>query len=194
MHGKRGRRAKSSIRIDNFFDDPADDARDLVLLSDPKAVHAVFVGQFYSNAELDALLNVSRTLLGMGKSLVLHYFGQNPAATNPGYQLIAHGALPRDELVANRQMGSRLAAYPTEERFIETSTLSFPSKSRITSRQVCRSCRGPGGRLPDVFYREHYGAHYHNGSRAEGTEGSSGRSWRPRPRTGGSAMKWRGRF
>ncbi|WP_157640816.1 glycosyltransferase family protein [Burkholderia ubonensis] len=165
---------KNCIRLDNFFDDPVDDDRDLVLLSDPKSVHAVFVGQFYSNAELEALINLlASTLLAMGKSLVLHYFGYgNPTQANPGYQLVAHGALPRDELVTRiAKWDLALLPYPTEERFLETSTLSFPSKSRVylaAGLPIVSWARD--GASPDVFYREHYSPHYHNGSNAEGTE------------------------
>ncbi|KVD95410.1 hypothetical protein WI90_06625 [Burkholderia ubonensis] len=165
---------KNCIRLDNFFDDPVDDDRDLVLLSDPKSVHAVFVGQFYSNAELEALINLlARTLLAMGKSLVLHYFGYgNPTQANPGYQLVAHGALPRDELVTRiAKWDLALLPYPTEERFLETSTLSFPSKSRVylaAGLPIMSWARD--GASPDVFYREHYGPHYHNGSNVEGAE------------------------
>ncbi|MBN8742712.1 MAG: hypothetical protein J0I24_00235 [Thiomonas arsenitoxydans] len=165
---------KRCIRIDNFFDDPVDDQRDLVLLTDPKSVHAVFIGQFYANAELESLLNLlSRTLQAMGKSLVVHFFGYgSPPQVNPGYQFVAHGALPRDELVTRiAKWDLALLPYPMEERFIETSTLSFPSKSRVylaAGLPIMSWARD--GASPDVFYREHYGHHYHNGASADGTE------------------------
>ena len=165
---------KLCVRIDNFFDDPADDQRNLVFLSDPKSLHAVFIGQFYANAELESLLNLlARALLTNGKSLVVHFFGYgSPSQVNPGYQLVAHGALPRDELVTRiAKWDLALLPYPMEERFIETSTLSFPSKSRVylaAGLPIMSWARE--GASPDMFYRAHYGPHYHNGASAGGAE------------------------
>lgn len=165
---------KRCIRIDNFFDDPVDDQSDLVLLSDPKSVHAVFIGQFYANAELEALLNLlARALLTMNKSLVVHFFGYgSPSQVNLGYQVVAHGALPRDELVTRiAKWDLALLPYPMEERFIETSTLSFPSKSRVylaAGLPILSWARS--GASPDVFYRKYYDRHYHNGAGGDGAD------------------------
>jgi len=165
---------KESIRLDNFFDDPVDEPQDLVLLSDPAAVHVVFVGQFYSNTELESLISfLVRTLLGESKSLVLHYFGyDNPTQTSGGYHFVVHGALPRGELVKRiSKWDLALLPYPTEDRFSETSSLSFPSKSRVylaAGLPIVSWARE--GSSPDIFFREHYAAHYHNVTTGRGSE------------------------
>lgn len=167
---------KQAIRLDNFFADPAsDDARkQVVLVSDPGFVHAVFVGQFYANTELDQLLEAAgRTLRGMGKFLVVHYFGRGmPTPGSRNYRMVSHGFLSRDELV--RRIGKwdfALLPYPTEDRFAEASTLSFPSKSRVylaAGLPILSWTRQ--GASPDVFYKQWYGAHYHNAALDDGLD------------------------
>nr|WP_315187117.1 hypothetical protein [uncultured Albidiferax sp.] len=165
---------KKSIRLDNFFDDQVTASDSLVLISDPNAVHAVFVGQFYSNTELESLVNILvLTLRKMNKFLVLHYFGHgNPEKKVAGYRIFIHGALPRDQLVARiAKWDLALLPYPTEERFTETSNLSFPSKSRVyLAAGLPILSWAKIGASPDLFYREHYASHYQNALNNLGTE------------------------
>lgn len=157
---------KESIRLDNFFDDPTSPNKNLVLVSEPDTIHAVFVGQFYSNTELESLINLLvLKLQKIKKSLVVHYFGYgNPAQTIAGYKIIWHGALPRDQLVERiSKWDLALLPYPTEDRFDETSSLSFPSKSRVyLAAGLPIISWSKAGASPDVFYSEHYGCHYKN--------------------------------
>lgn len=168
---------KQCIRLDNFFPDPPDVAsagQHTVLVSEPSVVHAVFVGQFYSNNELDLLLEAAgRALGGMGKSLLVHYFGYgSPSATSRYYRIVSHGALPRDELVKRiSKWDLALLPYPTEDRFADASSLSFPSKSRLylaAGLPILSWTRK--GASPDTFYRQWYGEHYHNAGQDEGLD------------------------
>jgi hypothetical protein len=167
---------KQCIRLDNFFPDPdiGPAVQQMVLVSDPSVVHAVFIGQFYSNNELDLLLEAAgRALGGMGKFLLVHYFGHgSPSATSRHYRIVSHGALPRDELVKRiSKWDLALLPYPTEARFADASSLSFPSKSRLylAAGLPILSWTSKGA-SPDTFYRQWYGEHYHNAAQDEGLD------------------------
>jgi hypothetical protein len=157
---------KTAMRLDNFFDDPSSGAPAPVLLSDPKALHAVFVGQFYSNEELKALIaELVRVLAGVNRRLVVHFFGHGkPEHLGAGYRVVAHGSLPRDALVERiSKWDLALLPYPTEERFSETSKLSFPSKSRVyLAAGLPILSWALQGSSPDMFFRAHYSSNYHN--------------------------------
>jgi hypothetical protein len=172
---------KQCIRLDNFFPDPdlASAGQHTLLVSEPSVVHAVFVGQFYSNNELDLLLEATgRALGGMGKSLLVHYFGSgSPAATSRYYRIVSHGAVSRDELVKRiSKWDLALLPYPTEDRFADASSLSFPSKSRVylaAGLPILSWTRK--GASPDAFYRQWYGDHYHNAAQDDGLDAFLGK-------------------
>lgn len=157
---------KRCMRLDNFFDDPTPDDETPVFLSDSNAVHAVFVGQFYSNTELERLVSeICLRLRKIDRRLVLHYFGSgSPAESSGGYKLINHGALPRDALIKRiSKWDVALLPYPTESKFHDASTLSFPSKSRVYLAAglpiVAWALKDSS---PHKFYSAHYSDNYCN--------------------------------
>jgi hypothetical protein len=157
---------KNAMRLDNFFERTYALPEQLHLVSDPAALHAVFVGQFYSNRELVELIRaISASLSRQNLRLVIHYFGFGKADLGvPGCQFISHGATDRDSLVDRiSKWDCALLPYPMEERFLETSTLSFPSKSRVylaAGLPIVSWARKESS--PQTFFSEHFSEHYFN--------------------------------
>ncbi|MGZ4160500.1 MAG: hypothetical protein ACXVNF_06860, partial [Neobacillus sp.] len=146
----------SSVRIDNFFLN-----QDIIRCSHERLgneteVNAVFLGQLYSNHELQKLIEILKSSASdMGKNLIIHYFGAaNAQISEPDVKLINHGFLSRKDLIANIcKWDLALLPYPMEERFDAASKYSFPSKSRVylaASLPILAYCKFDSS--PEVFF------------------------------------------
>lgn len=155
-----------SLRIDNFFL-----SHELGKLTAQRVgvetdVNAVFLGQLYSNYELQKLIEIlSSASQNLNRRLVLHYFGSgNIQITEPGVELVHHGFLPRTELIAKiSKWDLALLPYPLEKRFDPASRYSFPSKSRVylaAGLPILSYCQLNSS--PELFFNQNYQSHYCN--------------------------------
>ncbi len=133
LHQKRDR---ATHKIDNFFTlkdllaKPTDRPEHL----SKSEIHAVFIGQLYSNDELKDLLGIlNQHAKKTTKKIVLHYFGGGQPDFNfDSVTVTHHGFVSRKELISTiGQWDFALLPYPTAEKFKMASQYSFPSKSRV---------------------------------------------------------------
>lgn len=124
---------KSVIRLDNFIRQQLLDESRFFAIRDPRALHAVFVGQFYAGQELVRTVDALRSALrSSGRNLVIHLFGSSAPVHLAGCEVISHGHLERDELIWRiSKWDLALLPYPTAAGHEETARLSFPSKARV---------------------------------------------------------------
>lgn len=124
---------KPGIRLDNFIRQQLLDEPRFLAVRDARALHAVFVGQFYAGQELVRTAEALRLVLQpSGRRLVIHLFGSSAPVHLAGSEVISHGHLERDELIRRiSKWDLALLPYPTAAGHEETARLSFPSKARV---------------------------------------------------------------
>lgn len=157
---------KVSHRIDNFFCNSD-------LLLEPKKrvgmeneIHAVFIGQFYSNSELSNLIEKLAThAQARSKQLIVHYFGSGtPTFKAPSTTILSHGFVSRKTLIETiGQWDFALLPYPMDEKFNAASRYSFPSKSRVyLAAGLPILAYAKLDSSPHLFYLKEYASHYQN--------------------------------
>lgn len=124
---------KTAIRLDNVIQQSLLQEPGFLVLHDPRALHAVFLGQFYAGNELVRTVRaLADTLRQSGRGLVIHLFGSSAPGSLAGCQVVWHGHLDRDELIRRiAKWDLALLPYPTVAGHEETARLSFPSKARV---------------------------------------------------------------
>jgi hypothetical protein len=163
----QSQRGLNSVRIDNFFLEADVPTANLPTTSSKTELHAVFLGQLYSNAELTQLLRVlEQETQNLGRRPVLHYYGASAASLNiRGIELVNHGFMSRSELVTHiSQWHLALLPYPMETHYDKTSRFSFPSKSRVylaAGLPILSYCHLNSS--PHTFFNKNYSEAYHNG-------------------------------
>ena len=156
---------KRALRLDNFIQQQLLDDPQFLAVRDPRALHAVFVGQFYAGQELMRTVDTLQSVLGQrGQRLVIHIFGSSTPVHLAGCEIIAHGRLERDALIERiSKWDLALLPYPTATGHEETARLSFPSKARIylAAGLPILAC-APVFSGIHRFLEKHYPNHYYN--------------------------------
>lgn len=156
---------KPAIRLDNFIRQQLLDEPRFLAVSDPRALHAVFVGQFYAGQELVRTVEALRSVLQpSGRKLVIHLFGSSAPVHFADSEVISHGHLERDELIRRiAKWDLALLPYPTAAGHEETARLSFPSKARVylAAGLPILAC-APTFSGVHRFLDKHYPNHYYN--------------------------------
>lgn len=156
---------KSAIRLDNFIQQTLLEEPRYLAIRDPRALHAVFVGQFYAGQELVRTVEALQTVLrAEGRNLVIHLFGSSAPVQLAGSEVISHGHLERDELIRRiSKWDLALLPYPTSAGHEETARLSFPSKARVylAAGLPILAC-APTFSGVHRFLEKHYPNHYCN--------------------------------
>jgi hypothetical protein len=156
---------KSALRLDNFIRQPLLDEPRFLAIRDPRALHAVFVGQFYAGQELARTAEALNAVLRpIGRHLVIHLFGSSAPVHLAGSEVISHGHLQRDELIRRiSKWDLALLPYPTSAGHEETARLSFPSKARVylAAGLPILAC-APAFSGVHQFLDKHYPQHYCN--------------------------------
>lgn len=157
---------KSSHRIDNFIS-PSELPTELPRRAgEITETHAVFVGQFYSNTELNLLVNeLADYTSKQGKKLILHYFGAGtPQFSAQNLEIMNHGFVSKETLISTiGQWDFALLPYPTDQKFELASKYSFPSKSRIylaAGLPILSYAKSDSS--PHLFYTSEYSKYYQN--------------------------------
>ncbi|ARV18659.1 hypothetical protein AEP_01715 [Curvibacter sp. AEP1-3] len=156
---------KTATRLDNFFRQSLLDETRFVALCDPRALHTVFVGQFYAGAELLRIVQTLQLCLqGSGRRLVIHLFGSSSGVRFEGCEVIEHGYLGRDALIQRiAKWDLALLPYPMAPGHKETALLSFPSKARIyLAAGLPVLAHAPTFSAVHQFMAQHYPTHYCN--------------------------------
>jgi hypothetical protein len=156
---------KTAIRLDNFIQQPLLQETRFLAIRDPRALHAVFVGQFYAGNELIRTVStLAASVQKNGRELVIHLFGSSDPVSLDGCQVISHGLLDRDELIRRiSKWDLALLPYPTAAGHEETARLSFPSKARVylAAGLPILAC-APVFSGVHRFLDQHYPNHYFN--------------------------------
>ncbi len=154
---------KPAIRLDNFIRQQLLDEPRFLAIRDPRALHAVFVGQFYAGQELVRTVEALRSVLrASGREVVIHLFGSSAPVHMAGTEVISHGHLERDELIRRiSKWDVALLPYPTAAGHEETARLSFPSKARVYLAAglpilACAPTFSGVHRFLDKHYPNHY--------------------------------------
>lgn len=148
----------TAVRVDNFFHDH-EIAESLQFRPQPQGeIHAVFVGAYYAKPELEALIAYFRSAADeVGLKPYLHIYSSQscPASLANLVEISEYGYLDRKSLItAIRNYDVALLPYPKDLQYYQTSTFSFPSKSRVyvaAGLPIVANCRADSA--PGTFYR-----------------------------------------
>lgn len=154
-----------SLRIDNFFTSNGVKVKPSDKAAAGGPLNAVFIGQIYACDELRQIAaSLNKEAARLGKKVIINYFGRDYLDLGSEVTQVNHAFLDPEALVDRlQQFDVALLPYPLAPNFIQTSTLSFPSKSKIylaAGLPILALCRLDSS--PHIFYKEHYGDYYFN--------------------------------